>query len=237
MLKEDAFELFEVPVSAAQSSKTSIRYELRADKEGRVAGSLEAKLTGAEAGTLRGALLAADPTRYTEIASAFLGSRGAVLPLESASFGDIEALTKPLMVRGRIPTVTVFDAANGDRVTIPLGKLIGAGPGALRERRRWSLLLPAPRSAEITAVIALPEDHEPEVMPPAFSDAWAQGKAEISARADKGPRLTIRATSQINTDEIRPDDYPLYYKHVQAVNRAAELRVTLKRPAPRNYEY
>jgi hypothetical protein len=237
VLKDDGVELFEVPPSTASSSKTTLRFELKADKDGKISGSLEARLTGAEAGILRAALLPAEPERYAEITAGFIASRGAVLGLESATVGDLEALDKPLSVRGSIPATAVLEAPSADMVSLPVDRLIKTDVSELREIRRWPFVVPAARTVEITAVVGLPEDHEPESLPRGFSDVTGAAKAELNVRTEKGPRLVIKETNQLSTIEVRADDFGPFFKHEQALSRAEGSRITIKRPAPKTLHY
>lgn len=236
-LREDGAEVMLVPVSKISDSRTSIAYELKVDERGDLFGSLQATLTGAEAGELRRALFSTTPESYAEVVSTFLRERGAGIAVESASISDLTELRRPLGIKG---TLSVKRALKGDstNVTLTIGRIIGAEDTAkMREVRRTPLKIGAPREAEVIATIVLPEDWEPEGALPPFSDAWQGGRVEIKMRLESARRIALTKKSVLEVLDVSPERYADYRHFRESVRGAEQQTVNIKRPPPRSLEY
>jgi hypothetical protein len=236
-LREDGAEVMIVPISKVEDSRSSISYELKVDERGDLFGTLQATLTGAEAGELRGRLFATTPEAYAEVVSTFLKDRGGGLPVESANISDLTELRRPLGVKG---TVSLKRALRGEgtSVSIVLGKLIGSeGSAQMREVRRTPLKIGAPRSAEVLATIVLPEDWEPEGALPPFANEWQGGRVEIKMRLESARRIAISRRSVLEVLDVAPELYTDYRQFREAVRSAEARMISVKRPPPRSLEY
>src|SRR5262249_34293779 len=148
-------------------------------------GTMEARLTGAEAGMLRQQLLEAEPGAYADLISAFIKERGGGIAIESASIADLTELRRPFSVKGNV-SVKKAVKGEGTSLALELGKITGSGDvdARLREVRRTPLKIGAPREVEIIATISMPEDYEPDQLLPAFTEKWEGGEVSIKMRAE-----------------------------------------------------
>jgi hypothetical protein len=237
MMRDDLAEVIQVPVSAPAESETRVRYDLTVDRAGTITGSLEARLTGAEAGTLRDRLLDADPARYPEILSEFLGLRGAALPIESASIADLAALRRPLTVRGNLRVPGAWTGGDGPSTSIALGRIVGRVGPRLAQVRRLPWEFGPPHRSEVVATVMFPEDHEPQPPPPAFSSRWTHGETTIEVRAETSRRLGIRRSDEVRVLSIDPIGYRDFRRHHTTVEEAERSELGVERPPPRELEY
>lgn len=236
-LREDGAEVMIVPVSKINDSRASIAYELKIDERGDLFGTLQATLTGAEAGELRRALFATTPEGYAEVVSSFLRERGGGLAVESASISDLTELRRPLGVKG---TVSLKRAMRGEgtSMSLVLGKVIGSEETArMREVRRTPLKIGAPREAEVIATIVLPEDWEPDGALPPFSEAWQGGRVEIKIRLESTRRISISRKSVLEVLDVTPARYADYRQFRESVRGAEAQLLSVKRPQPHTLEY
>jgi hypothetical protein len=237
-LRDEGTEVLIVPVSAPGDSKTSVSYDLKLDERGDLFGSMEARLTGAEAGALRQLLLGSDPSGYSEIVSTFLKERGAGLSLDSAAIADLSELRRPLGIKGSVSVRKVL-VGEGTSVSMILGRVAGASDpgGKLREVRRAPLKIGAPRETEIVTTISLPEDYEPESLLPAYATAWDGASIEIKMRKEGTRRIGIARKELIKLLEVKPTQYADYRKYRESIDAEEQQVVSLKRPPPRSTEY
>jgi hypothetical protein len=236
-LREDGAEVMLVPISKITDSRTSIAYELKVDERGDLFGTLQATLTGAEAGELRRLLFATTPENYAQVVSSFLRERGAGIAVESASISDLTELRRPLGIKG---TVAVKRALRGEgtSASIALGRVIGSGDTSrMREVRRTPLKIGAPREAEVIATIVLPEDWEPEGALPPFSDGWQGGRVEIKMRLESARRISLSRKSVLEVLDVTPERYADYRHFRESVRGAESQMLSIKRPAARALEY
>ena len=236
MLREDIVEMIDVPISAPADSRTDVTYSLSVDADGNASGTMQATLTGAEAGQLRDALLNAEPSAYPDIISQFLGERGAALALDSASIADLQALRRPLTLKGGVTPVRIMEG-DGDVVTLTLARLVGTNTPKLREVRRHRLELGAPRHSEVKATIVFPDDHEPQEPPPAFRSDWTSGETSIEVRAETSRRIRVKRVDRHAVLAIEPTGYGAFARHDRTVRDAEEAQVLVNRPPPRRLEY
>lgn len=237
-IREANAEVMTVPTSLPGDSRSALAYDLRLDERGDLTGTLEARLTGAEAGTLRRLLLSADPGAYADIVSAFTRERGGGPPVESASIADLVELRRPLVVKG---TISVRRAAQGEetRLNLPLAQLVGSSlQGArLREVRRSPLKVGAPREAEVTVTVSMPESYELETIPQPFAQSWPGGEVSIKVRAEGKRRIGVLRKSMIKVHEVAPDQYGAFRRLEDAIAEAERQNLAIKRPAARSPEY
>jgi uncharacterized protein DUF3857 len=239
-LREDGAEVMLVPTSNPSDSRTSLSYDLKLDVRGDLFGTMEARLTGSEAGLLRQQLLEADVGAYADIVSQFIKERGGGIAIESASIADLSELRRPLGVKG---TVSVRKAVSGDgtSLALALGKIVGSDDhqveSRLREVRRAPLRAGAPREVEIVATISMPEDYEPEQLLPAFTEKWEGGEVSIKMRSEGTRRIGIVRKGAVRVLEVKPQQYADYRRFRRAVVAAEERSFTIKRPPPRTLEY
>ena len=237
MFRDDSVQLIDVPVSAATDSRTRIRYDLSVDRDGSAVGSLEAKLTGAEAGLLRVALLTSEAASYPDIISEFLGARGAALSVASTNIADLSALRRPLTVTGSVRVDDLMEAEGGTVASLELGRIVGKVGERLAEVRRLPLEFGPPHIVEITATVTFPEDHAPDEPPPALETEWAHGKTSISVRRETGRRIGIKRIDEIRTLGIQPSGYRDYLRYAKRVRATERTRISIRRPPPRELEY
>jgi hypothetical protein len=236
-LREDGAEVMLVPVSKPAASRTAVAYELKVDEHGDLFGNLQATLTGAEAGELRGLLFKSTPEDYAEVVSAFLRERGGGIPVESASISDLTELRRPLGIKGTISLKRVLKG-EGTSVAMTVGRIIGSEDSErLREVRRTPLKIGAPKESEVIATIVLPEEWEPEGALPPFSEAWPGGRIEIKMRLESARRISLVRKSTLEVLDVTPERYADYRAFRESVRNAEAQTLSIKRPAARSLEY
>jgi hypothetical protein len=226
-----------VSTSKPEDSLTEVELKLDVDREGTVSGTAEARLLGAEAGSLRALLLASEPTQYPEIVSGFLQSRGAHLSLDAVTVADVRELRRPLVFKGTVTRAKIWRRAEDESATLELGALIGGTSETPRERRGAALILDAPRVARVRARLLFPEDHDLVDLPPKFETRWDGGAVVIEARSESRRRLVVTREHTQRALQVPFDGYPAYRGFLIEVRRAETAEVTARRPAPRTPEY
>lgn len=235
-LINDVAEVIRVPTSEPKDSKTTMTFDLTIDKRGDLFGSVEARLTGAEAGALREQLADAKPEDFAEIVSSFLRVRGAGIGVESVNIADRTALRRPLVLEG---TVAVPRLVTGDdtQLDLRLGRFIGSSVQELREVRRTPITLAAPSEVEIRVTLTMPEDWEHTEIPPAVTESWDGGQVEMSVRSETSRRLGLMRKSVVNAKRIAPDSYSRFRRFHERVRTAEDARLIVTRPPPRHLEF
>ncbi|MCK6549889.1 DUF3857 domain-containing protein [Myxococcota bacterium] len=237
-LREDGAEVMRVPISKPSDSRAVITYDLEIDERGDLSGKLDARLTGDEAGELRGALLGADPSTYADLVSAFLKHRGAGLAVESADIADLTELRRPLIVKGLVQQKKAV-TGEGTSVMVKVGRFVGSveGETRIREVRKAPLRIGAPREAEISATVRLPEGWELGELAPPFAESWAGGQLSIEVRAETPRRAGVLRKSTIQVLEVSPREYSAYRRFRESVMSAEQRTFEVKRPPERELEY
>lgn len=237
-LREDGAEVILVPISGAADSKSSISYDLELDTRGDLFGSMEARLTGAEAGELRGLLFRSDPGTYADLVSSFLQARGAGLAVDNANISDLGELRRPLIVKGSV-SLKRAAPAEGTRVALRVGRIVGSADseGRLRETRRSPLTIGAPRTIEVVATVVLPEDYEIQQLAPGLSERWSGGTIDLKLRSESKRRVGISRTSALVLLDVPPQQYSEYRRFREAVVAAERGELVLERPPTRALEY
>ena len=236
VVRDDGAEITRVPISKASASRTDIEFALRLDPRGDIFGTVELRLTGAEAGHLRQRLLDATPEDYAARVSAFLQGRGAALPVESVTIADLRALRRPLVIKGR---VTMRKAVPHDdtMLFVRIGQLIGGPTEPIRQTRRSPLLLGPPRSASIRGTLALPEGYEVDEVPPNRGHDFDGVRVAFEVRAETRRRIGFARKETWNRSSVSPQKYRAYYRFIRAMRETEDQAFSIRRPAERPLEY
>ncbi len=236
VLRDDIAEVVKVPPSKPDSSTSEITYTLELDKRGDLFGSLEAVMTGAEAGELRGQLSAAEPEDYAQVVSSFLRMRGGGLPVESVSIADLNELRRPLTIKGNVNEKALVTGEETE-VFVRVGRLVGRPEETLREVRRSPLVLGVPRQVHVVVRVTLPEDWTIGEALPQVSQAWSGGQIDISMRSETRRRFAFLRTETRTAIEVGPRSYPEYRRFREDVRVAEDQVFAIQRPPPKTLEY
>lgn len=235
-LRDDQAEVMLVPVSSTADSRTTIAYDLRVEPSGRASGTAEARLTGAEASALRALLLPSPPVKHPELIAAFFAERGVLLPLDGTNIADLDALRRPLVIKGPVTAAGIMED-DGEAAKVRLERLLAAPGVPVAPRRRYPLLLGAPKQIEVIITLLFPEDHRPGEPPPPITQQWAGGGHQLSVRSETAHRVGIKAVTEAGGLEITTAEYPAYYRAREAITRALKAELPIQRPPPKTYQY
>lgn len=236
VLRGDVAEVRKVPISAPEASKSELRYTLELDTRGSIFGRLEGRLTGAEAGELRTALVEAAPVDYASVVNAFLAARGAGLGVDSVRIADREALRRPLTIEGTIAPTQVVEG-EATEAFVRVGRFIGGPDTPMREVRRAPLMLGVPRTVDLFVRLTLPEDHETGALAPPVSEAWSGGQVDLSMRAETRRRFGFSRIETRTALDVPTKRYPEYRRFREGVRVAEDQVFSIKRPPPKILEY
>lgn len=232
----DGSEVVLVGTSAPEASKTEIDCTLELDPRGDLFGTLRATLTGAEAGALRAALREVPPEGYAQVTSDFLRARGAGVPVDSVDLADLSALRRPLTLKGTVKVDQVV-SGEGTELYVPLGRIIGAATGTVREVRRAPLKRGAPRTVEVKATLTLPETWEQQNLPPPRTVSWAQGQVQFSLRGETRRRIGFLRQAVERGSEVERKSYAAFRHFLGELRGAENESFGIKRPATRQLEF
>ena len=236
LAREDGAEVLRVPTSAPEDSRCEVEFELMLDESGGLSGTLDARLTGAEAGVLRERLLGARPEDYARITSGFLHQRGAALPIESVSIADLKALRRPLRLKGRLRLEGMI-TGESTRLFVPIGRLVGWPTIPLRQTRRSPLLLGAPRVVDLRGTLRLPDGYETDVVPPPIEHRFDDVRVRVEARSETQRRLGFIRSERWPIMVVSPAQYGRYFRFTQEVRASEEEAFSIRRPPERKLEY
>lgn len=235
--KDGATEVMRVPISDPSHSKTELVCELRIEAGAGIVGTLQARLTGAEAGELRRALLSGDPEKYPEITSEFLNRRGLPFWADSLKISDLSALRRPLSIQADLkPKKKALDS-KAEPLDVPLTRFFEPVPDSVLESRRSPVSLAAPHQVEIRTTLFLPENSEISALPEAMKFEWKGGSFELSARKESSRRIGLLVKSESRALSVSREEYPKYRDHLREIARALENTITVALPKEKTYEY
>lgn len=237
-IRPESADVVSIPVSLAKDSRAELTLDVKVDPSGVGTGKLEARLTGALAGLLRGELLARPVSDYPALVSAHLGRLGLAVQLDSADIADLAALRRPLLVRGTTRVANLLTGQGEASASVRLDKLL-AQPGTtgLTAVRRYPLLVGAPHQAELIATVMFPEDHRPESIPPALEQAWAGGTQRLEVRQETPTRVGLKARVETAKVELSVDEFPAFWRAYEALGRALLGEIVVSRPPAPDVNY
>jgi hypothetical protein len=236
VVRDDVAEVVKVPPSDPGSSVSEITYTLELDKRGDLFGNMEAVMTGAEAGELRGALGQAKAEDYAAVVTSFMRARGAALAVGSVNIADLGELRRPLSIKGSVDEKSVITGQETE-VFLRLGAFVGRPEETLREVRRSPLVVGVPHQVKVVARVTLPEDHQPGEMVPPASQSWTGGQIDLSMRTETRRRIAFVRSETQTALEVSPRSYPEYRRFREDVRIAEDQVFGIKRPAPKVLEY
>ena len=242
VMRPTGTELLRVPRSTPESSRCEVDFQVDLDQAGVLSGRLDARLTGAEAGALRTALMEAKPQGYAQIVSTFLKTRGFSLPLESVIIADLRALRRPLTLKARIrgdlapaDEPPPNDLSTSERSAVPsfirVGAILGSDSGPLRPTRQSPLLFSAPRTVDIQGTLGLPEGYEVDALPPPARHRHAEDAVTLQVRTDAPRRIGLVRRERWSSTEISPRAYARYVRFREAL-RTSEAQAFSVRADP-----
>lgn len=235
-MSPEGSEVVLVGVSSPEASKSEIDCTLELDKRGDLFGTLRATLTGAEAGTLRAALREVPPEDYAQITSDFLRARGSGVPVDSVDIADLSALRRPLTLKGSVKVDQVV-TGEGTEIYLPIGRILGAATGTIREVRRAPLKRGAPRQIEVKATLTLPEGWEAPTLPAPRTESWAGGQVQLNLRSETRRRIGFLRSAVERGGEVDKRAYAAFRHFLGQVKNAENEPFVIKRPATRQLEF
>ncbi|MEM7675399.1 MAG: DUF3857 domain-containing protein, partial [Myxococcota bacterium] len=235
-VRNDGAEVMRVPRSTADQSRCDIDFRTKWTAKDGVFGTVDVRLTGAEAGALRADLLAASAGDYAAIVGRFLHSRGFALPIESISIADLRALHRPLSLKGRVASTDAI-RVEASQLLIRTGAFIGWPSTPVRQTRRTPLLLGPARQVRVRGSLSMPEGHAPQILPPAAEHTYDGVHVQWAARKENDRRIGFARSERWTKPSIPRSRYERFAAFLEAVMDGEEQAISVARPTERPLEF